>query len=89
MTNEQRAERAHEIAARAAGKIIHECVDAGLTCEDLLVACETTIAAVIAAAVMTKQRRDPVRLATEWMEMMTERAQVRVTAVILGVPPPG
>jgi hypothetical protein len=70
-------------------QIIQDGTAAGLGWPDITMACETTIAMVVASVVEMEDRPDKMRFATELVDLMTERAHRRVTALMQGVPDTG
>jgi hypothetical protein len=74
----------HAIATRAATAMVRECAAAGLTAEDAAIACESAIAIVVAYAARVIGTPDPARYAQEIIDVMTERAHLRVREVLRG-----
>jgi hypothetical protein len=76
----------HQIASKAAMQIVKEGAAAGLSWSDIAISCETAVSIVVATAVEMAGKPDRIQFATELVEMITERAHKRVTALILRVP---
>jgi hypothetical protein len=76
----------HQIASKAAMQIVKEGAAAGLSWIDIAISCETAVSIVVATAVEMAGKPDRDRFATELVQMITERARTRVTALILRVP---
>ena len=71
------ADKSHEIATRAARRLVVEARDAGLLWSDIAISCETVIAIVVSAVVRMEPSADPKRFATELVDTITERAHSR------------
>lgn len=84
-------EIAHQLATRAANVIVADATAAGLAWTDIMLACETTVAIVVASAVRMQERRfqDPARYARTLTALLAERAGDRVVELIKGNPDGG
>jgi hypothetical protein len=76
----------HQIGSKAGTQIVKDSLNAGIDWPDTIIACETAVAIVVAAIIQMTEPSDGRRLATELVDVLTERAHARVTAMLKGVP---
>ena len=77
MPDDDRAQIGHELAARAATTMVNEGLEAGLKWNEIAMSCETVISIVV-ATVARMRGHDSAAFAQEMVDLMTERAHIRI-----------
>ena len=80
------SDKSHILAVRAANIIVKEGVGLGLSCDDILVSCETTVVIIILAAVRLINSHNPTQISKEFIDIMAQQAQERVKSMLTDAP---